>query len=205
MRLKHQDFNIIKEKYDYWCSTPTDINEHLPTIKKYADQCNHITEFGVYLSKGSTWAFLMSCAENTSKVYFSYDDKKRLQAQETWNLVKDMNINWTFNENDTTKMPPIEETDLLLIDTEHVYDVISKELEIHASRVRKFIIFHDTVSRWDVSPHPSSPSWLADGNTSSPTIGIGPAITEFLQGNPEWCIIEDRKNNNGLMVIAKND
>ena len=202
MKIKTEDYIKIKKLYDYWCKTPTDINEHLPTIKKYADQCTHVTEFGVYLSKGSTWAFLMACSDNKSIKYISYDDKKRPQAIDTWNLVKNMDIDWTFNESDTTLMDPIEETDLLLIDTEHVYDVCSKELEVHASKVRKFIIFHDTVSRWDISPHPGSPSWLAKGNTRAPVRGIGPAITEFLEDNKNWTILENRKNNNGLMIIA---
>ena len=205
MKIKNQDYVKIKNLYDYWCKTPTDINQHLPVIKKYADECKHVTEFGVYLSKGSTWAFLMACADNNEIKYISYDDKKRPQAIKTWELVKNMEINWTFNEDDTTEMKPIEETDLLLIDTEHVYDVCSKELELHAGRVKKFIIFHDTVSRWDISPHPGSPSWLAKGNTRKPVKGIGPAITEFLEQNKNWIILEDRKNNNGLMIIGKID
>lgn len=205
MKIKEKDYIKIKEKYVYWCRTSTDINEHLPTIKKYADKCKHLTEFGVFLSKGSTWSFLMSCADDSTKTFISYDDKKRPQALKTWNLVKPMEINWTFHENDTTLMDPIEETDLLLIDTEHVYDVISKELELHASKVNKYIIFHDTVSRWDISPHPGSPSWLAKGNTRAATRGIGPAILEFLEKNEEWKVIEEKKNNNGLMVIGKVD
>ena len=41
------DFSSISAKYNQLCITPSDINEHLPTLKKYAEQCNSIVEFGV--------------------------------------------------------------------------------------------------------------------------------------------------------------
>ena len=35
------------------------------------------------------------------------------------------------------------------------------------------------------------------------TKGLGPAISEFLENNPEWYIKEKFTNNNGLTVLAK--
>ena len=54
--------SLLIEKYEEACRTKTDINEHLPTLKKYADECNHITEFGTRTGV-STWAWLMSSAK----------------------------------------------------------------------------------------------------------------------------------------------
>lgn len=49
--------NRIEEKYQQHCNTPSDINEHLPTLRRYAEQCETVCELGV---RGvvSTWAFL---------------------------------------------------------------------------------------------------------------------------------------------------
>jgi hypothetical protein len=49
---------LLQEKYDELCATRSDINEHLPTLKQFAEKCEHITEMGV---RGvvSTYAFLM--------------------------------------------------------------------------------------------------------------------------------------------------
>ena len=49
-------------------NTPTDINEHIETLVKYASQCDHVTEMGV---RGifSTWAFVAS----RPKKLISYD------------------------------------------------------------------------------------------------------------------------------------
>ena len=48
---------LIEKNYKRVCETKSDINEHLPTIKKYAEECEAVIEFGV---RGivSTWALL---------------------------------------------------------------------------------------------------------------------------------------------------
>ena len=38
---------MITSKYKTLCTTSSDINEHLPTLKEYALKVNHITECGV--------------------------------------------------------------------------------------------------------------------------------------------------------------
>ncbi len=46
----------IIDIYNNLCNEKSDINEHLPTLKRYAEKCDHITEMGVR-SVVSTWAF----------------------------------------------------------------------------------------------------------------------------------------------------
>ncbi len=62
----------VNEKYAHLCSTPSDINEHLPTLRSYAAQCSSVAEFGV---RGivSTWALLKGLAEGLAS-----DQEKRL-------------------------------------------------------------------------------------------------------------------------------
>ena len=49
----------IFKKYEEKTHLPSDINEHLPTLKFYGEDCETIMEMGVR-SIVSTWAFLAS-------------------------------------------------------------------------------------------------------------------------------------------------
>ena len=49
--------NNIKQMYEELVITPSDINEHLPILKNYAKNCQHITEMGVR-SVVSTYALV---------------------------------------------------------------------------------------------------------------------------------------------------
>ena len=37
----------IKQKYFQLCDTPSDINEHLPTLFEYTKKCSSVLELGV--------------------------------------------------------------------------------------------------------------------------------------------------------------
>jgi len=37
----------IKETYEILCSNPSDINEHLPILFRYAQECDSVFETGV--------------------------------------------------------------------------------------------------------------------------------------------------------------
>ena len=139
---------IINQIYQ----TPSDINEHIPALIEYASECDHITEMGVRAIT-STWAFLGAAP----KKLISYD----IQDPSTWgeNIqdVKDTagayGIDFTFILADVLKIE-IEETDLLFLDTWHSYKQLKSELNLHSSKVRKYIIFHkrnNTRSRKHIS------------------------------------------------------
>ena len=53
----------VNSKYTQLCNTPSDINEHLPTLYRYAKECNTVFETGV---RGciSSWAFTKGLLEN---------------------------------------------------------------------------------------------------------------------------------------------
>ena len=52
-------------KYEEMCNITSDINEHLPTLSKYASDCESAIEFGV---RGciSSWAILNGLNESTA-------------------------------------------------------------------------------------------------------------------------------------------
>ena len=49
---------LLEIFYNNRCETTSDINEHVPTLKKFAEECEHITEMGVRAAV-STFGFLM--------------------------------------------------------------------------------------------------------------------------------------------------
>jgi hypothetical protein len=51
--------NNIEILFNNLKSTPSDINEHLPTLLRYAQECDHITEMGVRWVV-STYAFVVA-------------------------------------------------------------------------------------------------------------------------------------------------
>ena len=182
--MTHNLEQLINQLYQ----TPSDINEHIPTLIKYGQECEHITEMGV---RGicSTWAFLAS----SPKKLISYDLEDPIKWGGNINDVYDTaniyNLCFQFIKADVLKIE-IEETDFLFLDTWHVYEQVKAELELHSSKVKKYIGFHDIVS------------WGEKGETDGHK-GINYAIDEFLNNNLNWRIKEKFLNNNGLLIIER--
>ena len=181
-------------RYSHLCSTPSDINEHLPVIKKYAEMCETITEMGVRYVV-STWALL--CAKPKSII--CYDILEGLDInifnhniEEISRCADDIGVDFNFIHSDVLKIE-IQETDLLLIDTYHEYNQIKEELKLHGNKAKKFLIFHDTTTYGNFGETFKTPN----------TIGIWPAIEEFLKENSHWHMEERLTNNNGLTILKR--
>lgn len=177
---------IVNEKYLKYCKEISDINEHMPTLYQYALECKHITEMGVR-NVVSTWAFLNAKPDTL----ISYDIHTSSNIKEVYTAAAEINTKFTFIQSDVLKTN-IEDTDLLFIDTLHQYNQLTKELNMHANKVRKYIIFHDT-SKFE----------YRDEYTDS-LGGLWPAIETFLEKNKNfWKLKERYTNNNGLTVIER--
>jgi hypothetical protein len=105
----------------------------------------------------------------------------------------------------------MEYTDLLFIDTWHVYGQLKKELARWNGHVAKYIILHDTTVDGEVGEsvrlgnnieEESKESGLTEEDIRR---GIWPAVEEFLIEHPEWVLKERFTNNNGLTVLARRD
>lgn len=178
--------NLYNEKV----TTKSDINEHLPVLRKYAEECEHITELGCR-NVVSTYAFLAA----KPKTLVSVDiDPCPVELADL--LAKENSITFRFikaNDLDIT----LEKTDLLFIDTLHTYEHLSKELALHAPNVKKYIIMHDT----EVFGYKDYYGDKKYGTTGK--VGLQPAIKEFLEKNKSWTLHEELKNNNGLTILKK--
>jgi hypothetical protein len=199
----------IKERYLRAKNTHSDINEHIETFYKYAKKYRHITEFGVR-SVVSSWGFLYGLYES------QYDKKKLIGVDLEWhdninslkNLAQSNGIEYEFIQDDSIKVD-IEDTDILFIDTWHIYGHLKRELEKHHSKVKEYIMMHDTTVD-EIYGETVRCVWNAEeqSKTSGYPIeeikkGLGPAIDEFLIQHPEWKLHEKYKNNNGLTILKR--
>lgn len=196
----------VQSMYATLSSEPSDINEHLVTLRKYAEECDHVTEMGVRWVV-STFALVIA----KPKTLISIDIIDPRDNFENWNstwqsgkrlesiieYAKENNINYKFIRGDTTKIS-IDETDMLFIDTLHEYEQTSKELKLHADKVKKYLVFHDT----ELFKYRNEriPDVVGTGKEN---IGIFQAIEEFLQQNSQWKIHEVFTNCNGLTILKR--
>jgi hypothetical protein len=183
-------FPGLDEWLSYLVSTPSDINEHLPVLKDYALKCETIVEMGVRTAC-STAALLSA----RPKKMTSYD------VLPSWNGIRYPKIveelarrskidGWSFVNANVLRVE-IESTDLLFIDTLHTFNQLTKELALHASKVKKYIVLHDTTT------------FEYRGEDGS-QFGLWNAVLNFLENNEtEWEIVERRTNDNGLTVLGK--
>lgn len=188
--------NKIISNYEYYTNSPSDINEHLPTLKKYAEECDHVTEMGVRFVV-STWALLAGKPKRMVAI-----DIMQRPIGEAARLAEEAGIEFAFQIGDTADENfKIEETDLLFIDTWHIYEQLKREFELHSKKARKYIVLHDTTKYGDVGEeHTYEDALVKVGEQRK---GLWAAIEEFVQDSPEWYIKERFVNNNGLTVLAK--
>lgn len=177
----------LDEIYQQRCNTPSDINEHLPTLKKYAEECEHITEMGVRWVV-STFAFMMGKPKKLISIDIDPVEKHGIKTESLVELAKENGVDFQFVLGNTREIE-IDETDFLFIDTWHVYEQLKIELELHGNKSRKYIGFHDTTIFETV------------GEGGLP--GLWPAIEEFLNDNPHWVLHERFTNNNGLTILKR--
>lgn len=177
-------------KYSELCEVDSDINEHLVTLRDLAKECDHVTEMGVrYIV--SSWAFVEGLEKG--KTLISIDITHPSVFGGDLDAIKracsEKGINFEFRLGDT-RLIDIEETDLLFIDTLHRYGQLKIELERHANKARKYLVFHDT----------SSFEFEGENGIDK---GLWPAIEEFLAEHKEWKIKKRYTNNNGLLICER--
>ncbi len=171
----------LKKHYDV--ISADEVNDHIfghfDTFLEYGRSVDTITEFGV--ERGiSTCAWLMS----QPKKLTCYDiDLGQLGVRGLYEgFAKEQGIDFQLIEADTHKVE-IQPTDLLFIDTIHTIEHLFRELELHAGKVRKFILLHDT----------NSPMWP-----------VFARVRHCLEDKfPDWMIIEHYDTCNGLTVLER--
>jgi hypothetical protein len=185
----------IEDFYDYHRTQPSDIHEHLPTLARYAQGCAHITEMGVR-TVVSTWAFLHARPRKLVCI-----DINAAPLETAQRLAASNGVQLEFRQADTGDDKfEIEPTDLLFIDTWHVYEHLKREFDLHAEQARRWIILHDTTTYADFG---EGYTYACATRPARRRKGLWPAIEEFLLQNRHWQLWEKYANNNGLTVLAR--
>jgi predicted O-methyltransferase YrrM len=185
-RLNQSDTLSLRAWCSYAIRKTSDINEHLPMLSFLAEQCDHVTEFGVRTGE-STLAFLHGLRGKHDAHLRSYDINDDYRVKQSFQpLTK---TDWIFVTASTLTISKIEPTDLLFIDTLHNFTQVSQELALHGDQSKRWIAFHDTETFGTVGD---------DGGE-----GINKAIHEFMDARPEWRVVYHTHRNNGLTVIER--
>jgi hypothetical protein len=182
----------ILEQFQLRVNRPSDINEHMMALKNYASECSHITEMGVR-NVVSTWAFLAAKPKKLVSI-----DIVQCPIQEAATAATAAGIDFQFMVADTSDPKlSIEQTDLLFIDTLHIYEQLKQEFKLHSNKVKKYIILHDTTTFGEIG----------ESTVNKSNKGLWPAVEEFLTENKNWVLNKRFTHNNGLTILEriKND
>jgi Methyltransferase domain len=199
--------SVIDKTYIERCANSSDMNEHLPVLARYASECNHITECGVHYCN-SSYAFAHALKHKKNNKLVQIDLQHEVNRDQFIQECKNENVNAIFYQN-SSLTSPLETTDLLFIDTWHVYGQLKRELARWNSHVSKYIIMHDTtVDEWAgetirLKWNPRKQSEESGIPVHEITKGLWPAIREFLAEHPEWKLRQRYINNHGLTILER--
>lgn len=175
--------------YEWVTGIPRDLDKHMPTILEYANRCDHVTDIGH--RRESIVALLASTAATV--VSYSVESGDPL-VNKMLDLIKGRDRTCLMMPGRVSQevhqcMVPIEDTDLLFIDTKMTFDRILRMLQVMSPHVHKYIIIHDTQLFKDKGE---------DGGT-----GILPAVRYWLRDNLEWHPVLIRTEQYGLAVYSR--
>lgn len=204
-----QKITSIGIKFNNLCNKKSDINEHLPTLYKYASECESVIELGV---RGviSTYAFVYGLLNNNSpQKKILMNDILPCNINELLQLTNNLKIDVKYEWINDLDLKIEENYDLTFIDTWHVYGQLKRELEKYSKVTNKYIIMHDTTVD-DYKGETIRNGWNAEEQSEKTRIpvdeinkGLVPAINEFVESNKNWKIREIFTNNNGLTILEK--
>lgn len=201
------NFNVLAERYEVLCATPSDINEHLPTFVAAVGELNakRVVELGVrygvstiawmyalYATGGHLWSVDCSFpvpANPQSDVGCDnvnlLDPQGPLGVNEQWSFLLGYDT-WP----ETLNMLPDDRLDIVFIDTNHVYEETLVELDLYYPRVRGGgrIFLHDTAIEI-----------TGNATTPQPPFPVRTAMEEFCAQNHLEC--DNVPNNSGLGTI----
>lgn len=185
---------------------------HYPAFYYFGIKCESIVEFGV--DRGySSWAWIACRPKYLRCVDIAKSNEADQQIDEMIEYAKAIGIDFEFQIADVghgtlktitqTRRLQAEITidldqpyynlerdvDLLYIDTYHSYTHLKAELGIHGSKVKKYIIMHDTAAY--------GIEHAFDGDK-----GLNFAIDEFLADNSNWIMLHRVSYGDGLTVLA---
>lgn len=166
----------LEKRYELAASQPSDLNEHVPTLKELATGCEVVIDMGTRPGV-STIALLAAQPKQLVSYAPGLNGLVKIAGKTSLVSVRD----------DTRTASPLP-CDLLFLDTEHSADHVYAELDRHAPDCRGRIVLHDTV---------------VFGEKYNGGPGVLPAVRRYLREHQEWTVMRHDRNNNGLMVLTR--
>lgn len=182
--------DFFQQNYEARCQTATDINEHLPALKRYADTADSILELG-HRKGHSASAFLVSQAS----IFHSVDVKHCPSWEIITQRISESDSSEKkefkyFQEDSLSWSPERKGYDLVFIDTLHDGPQLLGELCKYQAIATNWIIIHDTKTF----------AWIGESDPK----GLRWALIEFLlRYFHRWRIYGHTDNNNGLTVLQR--
>ncbi len=174
--------DLYRERYE----RDSDIKEHMPRLRELAAQCQNVTEFGVHM--GNSTVALLAGQPDTLDSY----DCTRIQEVIDEISPQAGRTRFLFRGENTLECD-IAPTDMLFIDTVHTAKQVYHELTRHAGKVRKWLVFHDTVLCGESD----------DYYTEKPA-GLLYGIGRYMYEHPgEWRLLAHYEDYNGLTVYER--
>ena len=187
----------LEDLYQQHCRSGTAIAPHLPRLRELADNLGLAVEFGVKHGASST-ALLLG-----ARRVVSYD---LVETKGAHTLAEIAGDRWDYRIEDSRVAPAIE-CGLLLIDSLHTYQQCDAELCRHASAVRRYLVFHDTLTFGSVGARGETGEqrWAYRAGQSVPQehLGIRPAIDELMIRDSSWRIAAHYVDSHGLLVLER--
>lgn len=202
---------MINGEYRKACETLSDINEHLPLLHELGQQVASAAEFGV--RGGASTRALLAANCRLRSYDLEIDEEVRRLVDAARRAGRDVE----YHQADVLSLD-IDETDLLFIDTLHTYGQLSRELQLHAAKARRYIVMHDTdtfgLTDEVIIARPRGLAGLRFRLRRSaakklqlivpaPRGGLLPAVLEFLATNDSWRVKIHKTSNNGLTVLER--
>ncbi len=157
------------------------MDQYAEVFDNYVSKRADVAEFGVHRCASSTY-LLRRCANlhswEISRKHYTAHAALMALAEGRWNL--------HYGDSRGANLPLVH---TLFIDSAHTYDQMEAELDHAHPRVSKYIILHDTTTSW----------WIGHGHS----IGIGPAVRDFLAATPQWKEEERFWPAPGMMVLSR--
>ena len=183
IRLKKTDFRDLQEFYDSirWCHENAhgkDYTAQHDVIKLKASECQTYRELGIM--QGATAA--AAALAGYEKLHLIDIDIKSFLPFKSYFSEANINLKLENKSSISFNTDQLEKVDFLLIDSLHLADHLRKELSIHASRVNKYILFHDTFVKKELQR----------------------VIDKFVKANyREWTLVEYYQKNVGYTLIKR--
>ena len=184
----------IEQLFDLQSARPDAMAQHMHTIAGLAALCESCAEIGIRRGS-STIALLAGCPGTV--VSF---DPERLPVHDL--ILRAAKGRWHpyYIPSETGSL--IAPVDMMVIDGFHNYPQVQMELERFADQVKKFLVFHDTISCGTVGDGIANPKVHAAPHLSDKR-GIRMAIDELMIRDRTWFIKAHYPNDSGLLILER--